>query len=128
MNVKSVAIPNTFFENEEINWIEKYLYCNLMLDADENLIVKMSQKQLGKELGKSENSIRKYINSLVNHGFIEKRLNSEILKIFFRKDCLGGTSLAVQWLDSTLSTVVGLGSVPGQGTETPQAVQCREKK
>ena len=77
MNVKSVAIPNTFFENEEINWIEKYLYCNLMLDADENLIVKMSQKQLGKEIGKSENSIRKYINSLVNHGFIEKRLNSE---------------------------------------------------
>ena len=53
----------------------------------------------------------------------KKKGGNSVMKKYNIRD-----SLAVQWLDSTLSTVEGLGSVPGQGTETPQAVQCREKK
>ena len=39
-----------------------------------------------------------------------------------------GTSLAVQWLRLCTSTAGGTGSIPGQGTKIPHAMQCNQKK
>ena len=39
----------------------------------------------------------------------------------------GGNSLAVQWLGLGAFTAMGLGSIPGQGTKIPQAVQHGQK-
>ena len=75
MNVKSVAIPNVLFENTEIEGIEKLLYCNLMLDADEDLKVNISRKEMCNYIGRSEKSVNKYIKSLINNGFIEMKIN-----------------------------------------------------
>ena len=39
-----------------------------------------------------------------------------------------GTFLVVQWLRLHASNARGTGSIPGQGTKIPQAVQCHQKK
>ena len=39
-----------------------------------------------------------------------------------------GNSLAVQWLGLHTLTAKGPGSIPGQGTKTPQAARCSKKK
>ena len=39
-----------------------------------------------------------------------------------------GNSQAVQWLGLCAFTVEGLGSIPGQGTKIPQAVQRGQKQ
>ena len=39
-----------------------------------------------------------------------------------------GTSLAVQWLKLCISTAGGTGSIPGQGTKIPHAMQRGQKK
>ena len=38
------------------------------------------------------------------------------------------TSLAVQWLRRHVSNAVGAGSIPGQGTKIPHAVQHGQKR
>ena len=38
-----------------------------------------------------------------------------------------GTSLVVQWLRLHASNAGGMGSIPGQGTKIPQAMQCGQK-
>ena len=38
-----------------------------------------------------------------------------------------GNSQAVQWLGLHASTLGGIGSIPGQGTKIPQAMQCGQK-
>ena len=38
-----------------------------------------------------------------------------------------GNSLVVQWLGFRAFTAEGLGSIPGQGTKIPQAVQRGQK-
>ena len=43
-------------------------------------------------------------------------------------NCIWGTSLAVQWLRLCASTAVGAGSIPGQGTKSPHAAWCSQKK
>ena len=44
------------------------------------------------------------------------------------KTTMRRTSLAVQWLGLCTSTAEGMGSIPGQGTEIPHAVQCGQEK
>ena len=39
-----------------------------------------------------------------------------------------GTSLVVQWLRLHASKAVGIGSIPGQGTKIPHAVQPRKEE
>ena len=39
-----------------------------------------------------------------------------------------GNSLAVQWLGLHAFTAEGLGSIPGLGTKTPQAMQRRQNR
>ena len=39
-----------------------------------------------------------------------------------------GNSLAVQWLGLRAFTVKGPGSIPGEGTEIPQAAQPKNKQ
>ena len=39
-----------------------------------------------------------------------------------------GNFLVVQWLGPRTSTAGGTGSIPGQGTKIPQAVQPKKKK
>ena len=39
-----------------------------------------------------------------------------------------GNSLVVQWLGLYAFTAKGSGSISGQGTKIPQAVQCSQKK
>ena len=39
-----------------------------------------------------------------------------------------GNSQAVQWLEFHAFTAEGLGLIPGQGTEIPQAMQRSQKK
>ena len=39
-----------------------------------------------------------------------------------------GTFLAVQWLRLCTSTAGGTGSIPGQRTKIPHAMQCNQKK
>ena len=41
--------------------------------------------------------------------------------------CAVGTSLVIQWLRLHASTAVAMGSIPGQGTKIPRAVQCGQK-
>ena len=48
--------------------------------------------------------------------------------MFYWKKVFIGTSLAVQWFRRQASTSGGLGSIPGQGTKIPNAVQCSKKK
>ena len=38
-----------------------------------------------------------------------------------------GNSLVVQWLGLHAFTAEDLGSIPGQGTKIPQAMQCGQK-
>ena len=45
------------------------------------------------------------------------------LNIFLSKKVFTGNSLAVWWLGLRIFTVAGRGSVPGWGTNIPQAVQ-----
>ena len=45
-----------------------------------------------------------------------------------KKNSWEGTPLAVQWLRPCASEVGGAGSIPGQGTEIPQAVWCDQTK
>ena len=42
--------------------------------------------------------------------------------------CLGGNSLAVQWLGLCVFTAEAAGSIPGEGTKIPQAVWHGQKK
>ena len=44
-----------------------------------------------------------------------------------KKHCVGN-SLVVQWLGLGAFTAESLGSVPGCGTNIPQAVRCGQKK
>ena len=44
------------------------------------------------------------------------------------KKAIHGNSLAVQWLGLHAFTAEGLGSIPGRGTEIPQAVPRKKKK
>ena len=37
---------------------------------------------------------------------------------------MGGNSLVVQWLGLSTLTAMGLGSIPSQGFNIPQTVQC----
>ena len=39
-----------------------------------------------------------------------------------------GNSLVVQWLGLCALTAEGLGSIPGQETKIPQAIQCSQKQ
>ena len=39
-----------------------------------------------------------------------------------------GNPLAVQWLGLGAFTALALGSIPGPGTEIPQAARCSQKK
>ena len=48
-------------------------------------------------------------------------------RMHFKKS-LPGNSLAVQWLGLCAFIAEGPGSIPGQGTKIPQAVQCSQKK
>ena len=45
----------------------------------------------------------------------------------FSQNVVTGNSLAVQWLGLGTFTAVGLGSIPSQGTQVPQAAQYGKK-
>ena len=46
----------------------------------------------------------------------------------FIQEVISGTSMDVQWLGLWAFTVKGPGSIPGQGSKIPQAVQCGQKQ
>ena len=52
------------------------------------------------------------------------QINYTPIQIFLKR----GTSLAVQWLRLHASTAGVTGSIPGQGTKIPQAVQKTKKR
>ena len=58
----------------------------------------------------------------ITHGLYTLFLTQHEHKLLRVKE---GTSLAVQWLGLHTSTVGGTGLIPGRGTKTPPATQCR---
>ncbi len=58
---------------------------------------------------------------LVNSQNCQGQPEQEGMRKCHKHDLMKGTSLAVQWLGLCAFTAEGLGSIPGQGTKTPQA-------